>query len=218
MKVFIVPLLASLVASAAIDGLPEGTSIRRSLPSNYTISEIKWTIPITNGGPNHTLYGTVQDVFAQINVLRAKQDLNPYADPLNETLPHINSANDDGDDALLERRTYSKTICNVGLSGPANYNRIEQGVTYLQKVKGRCGNGPGPGNCGRISCSYDAAIYWCNDNNYYVEYDCSSFAYYANWGAMYCSSDPGDPNSNTKTWGQVFDTENFNVLVGHDSC
>ncbi|QPH00797.1 hypothetical protein C2857_004778 [Epichloe festucae Fl1] len=26
------------------------------------------------------------------------------------------------------------------------------------------GNGPGPGNCGRVACTFNTAIWWCNDN------------------------------------------------------
>lgn len=62
--------------------------------------------------------------------------------------------------------------------------RIKYGVEYLRKVKGTPGQGPGPvcpdtfpnqfqmnfcllirsqASCGRVSCSYHAAIFWCND-------------------------------------------------------
>ncbi len=33
-------------------------------------------------------------------------------------------------------------------------------------MPGRPANDAGPGNCGRVSCSYDAAIWWCNDVRY----------------------------------------------------
>lgn len=45
----------------------------------------------------------------------------------------------------------------------ANGNRIQDGINYLMGVGGQPSNGPGPGACGRVSCSYDAAIWWCND-------------------------------------------------------
>ncbi|KAL2854258.1 hypothetical protein BJY01DRAFT_232004 [Aspergillus pseudoustus] len=41
--------------------------------------------------------------------------------------------------------------------------RIREGITYLRSVSGRPTNGPGPGNCGRVSCPYNSAIWWCND-------------------------------------------------------
>lgn len=37
------------------------------------------------------------------------------------------------------------------------------GIAYLKSVTGTPVNGPGPGTCNRVSCSYNSAIYWCND-------------------------------------------------------
>jgi hypothetical protein len=45
----------------------------------------------------------------------------------------------------------------------ADLGRIEEGWNHLNGVKGKPVNGPGPGTCGRVSCSYNSAIYWCND-------------------------------------------------------
>lgn len=53
-------------------------------------------------------------------------------------------------------------FCNIG-GGRASSYRIKQGIEYLGTVPGSPGQGPGPGSCGRVSCSYGAAIYWCND-------------------------------------------------------
>jgi hypothetical protein len=41
-------------------------------------------------------------------------------------------------------------------------------VRYLRRVQGRPRNGPRPGNCGRVSCSYKSAIWWCNDVSNYL--------------------------------------------------
>lgn len=43
------------------------------------------------------------------------------------------------------------------------YGAIEDGIDYLRHVPFQPTNGPGPGNCGRVSCSWNAAIWWCND-------------------------------------------------------
>ncbi|KAL4932531.1 uncharacterized protein BDV17DRAFT_254644 [Aspergillus undulatus] len=40
----------------------------------------------------------------------------------------------------------------------------------------------GPGACGRVSCSYDAAIWWCNDVGFVRSLRCQgSVAGYENW-------------------------------------
>ncbi|KAB8203958.1 hypothetical protein BDV34DRAFT_226891 [Aspergillus parasiticus] len=43
---------------------------------------------------------------------------------------------------------------------------IEAGIKHLGGVSGQPSNGPGPGNCGLLSCSWGAAIWWCNDNTF----------------------------------------------------
>lgn len=40
---------------------------------------------------------------------------------------------------------------------------IAQGIDYLRRVSGMAKNRPGPGNCGRVSCNWNAAIWLCND-------------------------------------------------------
>lgn len=40
---------------------------------------------------------------------------------------------------------------------------ILMGMQYLRGLSGTPTNGPGPGNCGRVSCSDAAGIWWCND-------------------------------------------------------
>ncbi|KAH6664639.1 hypothetical protein B0J14DRAFT_661226 [Halenospora varia] len=51
---------------------------------------------------------------------------------------------------------------------PAQTYYIDDGINYLSHFHGRCDIGPGPGNCGRISCSYSSGIYLCNDNDYWI--------------------------------------------------
>jgi len=46
---------------------------------------------------------------------------------------------------------------------PADIEQIAMGIQYLSGLAGKPGNGPGPGNCGRVSCSWGASIWWCND-------------------------------------------------------
>ncbi|KAE8135101.1 hypothetical protein BDV38DRAFT_294917 [Aspergillus pseudotamarii] len=53
---------------------------------------------------------------------------------------------------------------NPRYDGDFAERRIEEGIRYLHSVPGQPTNGPGPGNCGRVSCSYNSAIWWCNDN------------------------------------------------------
>lgn len=55
-------------------------------------------------------------------------------------------------------------FCNsISGGSKAAYSRVQQGISYLGAIPGTPTNGPGPGSCGKVSCSYNAAIYWCND-------------------------------------------------------
>ncbi|KAK4172842.1 hypothetical protein QBC36DRAFT_293965 [Triangularia setosa] len=36
------------------------------------------------------------------------------------------------------------------------------GIMYLARLSGTAKNGPGLQNCGRVSCSWNSAIIWCN--------------------------------------------------------
>ncbi|KAK4464939.1 hypothetical protein QBC42DRAFT_316152 [Cladorrhinum samala] len=57
----------------------------------------------------------------------------------------------------------------------ASVKAIEEGARYLEtKVKGMCGNAPH--RCGRISCSYNSAITWCNDGDEEYIKPCRDFA------------------------------------------
>ncbi|KAI0151836.1 hypothetical protein GGR57DRAFT_503761 [Xylariaceae sp. FL1272] len=204
----LISMACGLAQAAVMDKLPGGMSIRDSLPANYTIGDITWTLPIVEGGEDYTFTGTVQEVFAKINIERKKKGIAPLDDPA--------ASNATVASRSLEGRTWTQCLCKVGLPGPASVTRITQGINYLDKVKGKCTNGPGPGNCGRISCSYNAAIFWCNDKTVAATYDCSYFAGYAADVVEFCSY--SDAGANAVTWGQDWDSESFNVLVGDDAC
>ncbi|KAI0157474.1 hypothetical protein GGR57DRAFT_511048 [Xylariaceae sp. FL1272] len=174
-----------------------------------TLSTITWTLPIVEGGENYEFSGTVEEVVAQVNSKRAELGIEPLHDSYNDTeIP---------DDSAVHKRSYIGTECKKGRGGPADDQRILQGISYLSKLKTTCKNGAGPGNCGRISCSWNSAIYWCNDKTTDSEvYDCSMFASYAQHVYDSCEYKLG--KNNRLVWGQTLDTDAFRVLVGGDSC
>jgi hypothetical protein len=54
--------------------------------------------------------------------------------------------------------------CNPNPNWHSAYlNGIEQGIKYLRGVPGQPSLSPAPKNCGRVSCAYECAIWWCND-------------------------------------------------------
>lgn len=59
----------------------------------------------------------------------------------------------------------NKRDTSCGGLGNAQKIAIQKGIIHLRTVNGRPSNGPGPNNCGRVSCSDNSAIWWCNDND-----------------------------------------------------
>ena len=58
---------------------------------------------------------------------------------------------------------------------------------------------------------------WCNDNDHAVSWKCADFAAHAQWVRDKCTWWDGYFQSD-RTWGQAFDEQGFNVLVGYEKC
>lgn len=119
----------------------------------YDVVDLTWEVEVF---PGHfeNLTGTAEQVH------RAARAMNPGWKP--RTAPDPRGRN-------LAKRVplfnWSKVICGAGTLGwhPCKVRRIEQGIEYLRGLAGVPRNGPGPETCARVSCSYQAAIWWCNN-------------------------------------------------------
>lgn len=101
------------------------------------------------------LNGTVQQVYAEL------LKLNPHYDADFEALGSGQEVPKDH----LARNPPDSVHCGAEGTGrfSASVGPIREGISYLRRVGGQPVMGPGPGNCGSVSCSYDSGIYWCND-------------------------------------------------------
>ena len=135
--------------------MPTATNINASPIPGYGIEELIWEVETSPGGPTVDIPGTVQDVYAEL------EKVNPnfvsdfgLEDPDNSTSVT----------APLESRAYYIESIHCDWGGDyCSGQSILDGIKYLRGVPGQPKTGPGPGNCGRVSCSYNSAIYWCND-------------------------------------------------------
>lgn len=66
--------------------------------------------------------------------------------------------------SLTRRYDEAHHVCFLGGMGCADGNKVYDPIKHLQGLDGKPTNGPGPGNCGQVSCSYNNAIWWCNDS------------------------------------------------------
>ncbi|KAI0117732.1 hypothetical protein GGR51DRAFT_555016 [Nemania sp. FL0031] len=174
--------------------------ISRNLPSHLQESSITWTGQIEEDGELMSFTGLdLQDISSQILLL------NP-----DFSWSHPASA-----DAPPESE--SDILCNLSWDPPfASVFHIRQGISYLRKIHGDCTNGPGPGNCSRVSCSYSSGIWFCNDNPRPMSVPCSTFGDRA-WDIVEKCYAFGDFPTDS-VHGQDFDAAGWNVIVAGADC
>ncbi|KUJ09226.1 uncharacterized protein LY89DRAFT_598214 [Mollisia scopiformis] len=98
--------------------------------------------------------------------------------------------------------------------GNADAGLIQDGINYLSGLQGGCC--VGPTSCVRISCSWNSAIFLCNDNGYTICPNCGYLATYASDMINDCSSWNG--GDSIIVGGQLFDSDHYNIIVRWDSC
>ncbi|RSL72571.1 hypothetical protein CEP53_001016 [Fusarium sp. AF-6] len=180
------------------------------------IVPVEWDLELTPGGEVVHLTGTVEEVYPQL------LDLNPTYDE--DWAGHDDEADDEGfiekretdnpASVLWKRSTFlsSNIKCNVKTWASCYY--IRKGISYLRKVKGKPVNDPG--KCGRVSCSDNSGIFWCNTSS--KKKTLNSFGSVAD-GAQATYDKCKDPDGQF-CWvrGRATHTTNWYVLVTGQSC
>lgn len=126
----------------------------------YKAEVLQWEVPLSRDGRTAVLNGTVQQVYQQL------LELNPdYKAEFGavEKVPAPATAHVSRRTARALQDSEPDTWEDCGRFDPAKTNAIYEGINHLNQVPGRPGSAPGPGVCGQVSCSYDSAIWWCND-------------------------------------------------------
>ncbi|GMG03635.1 unnamed protein product [Aspergillus oryzae] len=118
----------------------------------YGVEDFEWEV---EASPSNKLRlrGTIEEVTNQVRSIKSNYKY--------ERRDGTNAST-----ASLEKHYDEESlVCYPNGWGAADGNTVQEGVEYLKNdVAGKPTNGPGPGNCGRVSCSYNNAIWWCNDN------------------------------------------------------
>ncbi|CAN9422000.1 unnamed protein product [Alternaria alternata] len=115
--------------------------------AGYSVEPFEWEVDTPDG--ISLINGTLEDVQAETS---------KYPDFA------IRSDNTVATDAELKKRTdfsNARAICGNYPEAPSR--QINSRINYLRGLSGRPSNGPGPGACGKVSCAYRSAIWWCND-------------------------------------------------------
>ncbi|POR31428.1 Uncharacterized protein TPAR_08361 [Tolypocladium paradoxum] len=169
-----------------------------------TVSPIFWHVRAFPDGPTLTLNGTLQEMHKRL------LEINPnYEADFNRTAVATRS---------LEARTDftgAEYNCLTQVWGSVNKKGYDEAVPYLQKHDGTPHMLPGPRVCGRVSCSYNTAVWMCNDatdDQYLINWSSVADGIQYIWSK--CAPDPYlNPSG-----GQVFHYTNWNVVLRDASC
>lgn len=225
-------LLSLLVAGSPAPadsptGFPKGyTAIEPGSAQDKTLEgktlyPLEWRGVLEAGKPEVYLRGAnFEDIEKQAKRLNPKYTI--YA-PRNATAEAEHRARREKImTAERESRLVNRQTQAIHCGWPPNYAaapdyyEVWQGVYYLQSITGDCRANPGPGSCGRVSCSWDNAIYYCNDNNVEHWEPCRWIGDVAGSIADSCWYFNG--YNGFYVHGQAFDYRNWNTIVAWGDC
>ncbi|KAF4907227.1 hypothetical protein CGCVW01_v012588 [Colletotrichum viniferum] len=202
-------LLGSLLFAIASFSRASANPAKRSF-EEYGIEDFQWEIEAFSNQPPVPINGSIEEVHAKI------LELNPNYDVELAGFGWAQSEEEE-EEASLDKRTDfsgSKYMCDSRTWAPCFTRRIRDGISHLRRTGGKPKNGPGPGNCGRVSCSGQSAIWWCNDDRNSKEL--AAFGSIAD-GAQYLVDRCPYGAGNRYMAGQVFHSTNWNVIVRQDN-
>lgn len=131
----------------------------RHLNEEYTITEPQWSYNLPDG-TTLKVNGTVEKLVHELN--KSYPDWENDESIIARALPAAEvAARDTSPNPLSKRAIWTHHYCHYYDHYPARTTDIRAGISYLRRL----GGGPwlGSRTCSRISCSYDSAIWLCND-------------------------------------------------------
>ncbi|RDA85527.1 hypothetical protein CP532_2167 [Ophiocordyceps camponoti-leonardi (nom. inval.)] len=146
-SLFIPSILLLLLLATNVQSLPP-TPITSSPDPRVSL----WTIFDTKGHP-HLVNGTIEEAYRAMTVI--DPDFKPPSSP-----PSPEPAAERG--SLYARAGYAELGIRCEGAGPANLAEINRGIDYLLTIPGS----PmiaGTTSCERVSCSWNSAIWLCNE-------------------------------------------------------
>lgn len=105
---------------------------------------------------NLTINGTIQDVLEYISVANDPTTTARRDETMGAVRPSVDHSSQD-------RYKPTHHLCDIENWGRAGVAPLWDGIDYLEHVPGTPRHAPGPGECARVSCSFNSAIYWCNE-------------------------------------------------------
>ncbi|KAK8133561.1 hypothetical protein PG984_005573 [Apiospora sp. TS-2023a] len=187
----------------AFTTLAASTALEAPLPG-YGVETLQWEIAVAPG-QTEILNGTVQEVHHQ--VLQINPEYRFRALPEKD---------------LSMREAQTKTPDDRIICFPDRTDKpraFQAGFVYLRGIDGTPTNGHGPGNCGRVSCSGNSAIWWCNDNETPKTLDnWAMIADAAERQVYHCGVRANGIGDLTFGMGQNFQPGGWNTIAAKDHC
>ncbi|KAK4664595.1 uncharacterized protein QC763_512170 [Podospora pseudopauciseta] len=178
--------------------------------SSYSVVEVEWSLPVDPNKPNGArefVTGTIEEAIAQMDAAHPGwsqtftsniQTVDPHALMARGSSPESQSVN-----------------CHLDSGkGAANCVDIRDGTRYLGSIDSPAPNNS-PHSCGRVSCAYNSAIWWCNDNDSVKETtwkNMASSAWFLQDNCLYYE------RRTEKVSAQEFMKDEWNIYVTGDRC
>ncbi|KAH7407727.1 hypothetical protein BKA64DRAFT_706136 [Cadophora sp. MPI-SDFR-AT-0126] len=192
----------------ALPTIETGPTQGLDVPEGYVLGQLHITGEINGVTINHT--GSVQEVFAQLDAEDNNFKLADLADIQRRT-PAIDSQQ-------FEKR-YATDLHCLPVPGQnwhgADSVAISEGIAFLREGWKTCN--VGPHSCVRVSCSWDAAISVCNNQDKEIRPSCDLIANFAKTMSDKCLVHRG-PFQHNVIGGQYWDIENWNVNIYNARC
>ncbi|KAK4186922.1 hypothetical protein QBC35DRAFT_464238 [Podospora australis] len=184
----------------------------------YTIIEPVWEIQLSPGAPPIILNGTVQQVQHKLRQLNINAEnvfpRNPSKQAITDDSKHTTRSEPNPNFSINVKRE----IIDCHRFPVARRWAIEDSIDLLQRQGGNPINQAGPASCMRVSCTYNSAIYWCNDLP--TANILESWAILATGAQNIISHCFPSPNLDLTVAGQWFhiDYLDWNVIIRGDVC
>lgn len=202
-------LLVWKATGVPTDALLERTTGSTGLP--YPVKPMIWTGSV-GAGPNITVEGTIQEVVSHLQKTEPEFDLAARIAALSKRnevsarTPIWETCHPDPDEPYAD--------LYAGVFG--TIRPIEDAISYLKSTGGSCACDAH--SCCRISCSYNDAVYLCNDNDYLIQGGCYyEGATMVQWINDNCAG--VDSGHSDQIKGKIGDSQSYTITVqGNGNC
>ncbi|KAH7131656.1 hypothetical protein B0J13DRAFT_107632 [Dactylonectria estremocensis] len=131
----------------------------------------------------------------------------------------VSTKNDNGttenDNIFHKRAKEGEYECNVGSDGAGDQNALIDGINYLNDKWPDAVWPVEPGTCNRATCSWNSAIWVCSDADHSIQPKTKDIVALASVLINNCIE-----NTFFAIWteGRIYANEEWNVILGKDSC